>query len=129
MPFVRRSNDDLHVSPECGQKIHQTLDRKRSGPVAHEQRNMRLFDAQQFASFGLGDAALLDQLVDFERELGLQQFLLRVGQAEIGENIVAAPLNTHPLRRRFSYTSSLLSFHRVSFAFADASVRLRRAVD
>jgi len=44
---------DLHVLAEGSQKVHETLDGKGTGAVAHQNRNVRLLDAENLASFGL----------------------------------------------------------------------------
>lgn len=51
---------------------------------------MGLLDAKDVAGFGLGQAARPDETVDLQGQLGLEQFSLRMGQAQIGEDIAAA---------------------------------------
>jgi hypothetical protein len=51
---------------------------------------VRLLDAEKFARPRLRQAALLHDLVDLQRQAGLEQLLLRVRQTEIGKHIAAA---------------------------------------
>jgi len=43
---------DLHVLAKGGEKVHETLDGKGAGAVAHQGRNVRLLDAEDLAGFG-----------------------------------------------------------------------------
>jgi len=91
MLLARRAHGDLHVLPEMGQELHQALDRKHPRPVAHQRRDVRLLDAKDCPSPGLGEAAVFDDPVYLQREARLQQLLLGMRQVEIGKDI-AAPL-------------------------------------
>src|SRR5437879_11829383 len=91
MLLARRAHGDLRVLPEMGQELYQALDRKHLRPVAHQRRDVRLLDAKDCPSPGLGEAAVFDGLVYLQRETRLQQLLLGMRQVEIGEDI-AAPL-------------------------------------
>src|SRR3989475_1644008 len=91
MLLARRAHGDLHVLPEMSQELHQALDRKHPRPVAHQRRDVRLLDAKDCSSPGLGEAAVFDDPVYLQREARLQQLLLGMRQVEIGKDI-AAPL-------------------------------------
>lgn len=79
----------LDILSEGGEKLHQALDGERSRAITHQRRDVRLFNAKYFASLRLCDAELPDKTVDPQRKLSFQQFLFRMGQAEIGENVSA----------------------------------------
>src|ERR1700733_4020429 len=51
---------------------------------------MRLLDAEELPRLRLGQPARLDDLVDLQREPGLQKLLLGIGQTEVGEDIAGA---------------------------------------
>jgi hypothetical protein len=51
---------------------------------------VRLFNAQNFTDRRLSETALLYDLVDLQRQVGFQQFPLRVRKSEIGEYVAAA---------------------------------------
>src|SRR5271170_1473180 len=87
----RRLHRNLHVLSERGEKLHQAADRELSGTVAHQRRDVGLPDAEDFAGLRLRQAALLDDLVDLQRQAGLEQLLLGIRQAEISEHVAAAP--------------------------------------
>ena len=54
---------DLHVLAESGEKVHEALDGKGAGPIAHQGRDMRLLNAENCARFCLCEAATLDDAV------------------------------------------------------------------
>ena len=47
------SDGNLHVLSKRGQEFHQPANWKTPGPVAHEQGDVRLFDAERHGGFGL----------------------------------------------------------------------------
>jgi hypothetical protein len=120
MRFARRPDGNLDILAESGEEIHKPFHRKRSRTIAHERRNMRLLDAENLSGFGLRDTALPDQPVDLQRQLRLQQFLLRIGQAEVGKNIPAAFLHARQLRG-FPVSVKLFSIH-LNSCFRIASI-------
>jgi hypothetical protein len=65
-----------------------------------EQGDLRLAYAEDFGDGGLGHAAVLEEGVDLQGELGLEQFLFGMGQAEVGEDVAGA-FGTAGRRRRF----------------------------
>jgi hypothetical protein len=56
------SDGNLHVLSKRGQEFHQPANWKTPGPVAHEQGDVRLFDAERHGGFGQRHAALLDDI-------------------------------------------------------------------
>ena len=74
----RGPDDNLNVLSERGEELHEALDGKGSGAVAHQCGNVRLPYTENLSRFRLLEAALLDEAVDLEGELGLQEFLLRM---------------------------------------------------
>ena len=114
MFFASGFHGDLDVLAEGGEKIHETLDGKGTGAVAHQDGNMRLLDAEDLASFGLLEAAFLDEAINLERKLGLQEFLFGMGETEVGKNISTTFLDPD----RFSCSGS-----HVSSAFLCVGVR------
>ena len=107
---------DFYVLSEGSKKFHEALDRKGARAIAHQSRHVRLPDAQDFPRLRLLQAALLDQPVNLQRQLGFQQFLLGVGKAEVGKNISATSLEVW-----FSYRDGLFgSTGHSSSAFRDA---------
>jgi hypothetical protein len=86
----RRLDRDLHVLSERGQEFHQPSDREIAGAVAHQQGDVRLLDAEDGAGLRLRQPARFDDFIDLQRQPCLEQFLLRIRQAEIGKDIAAA---------------------------------------
>jgi hypothetical protein len=88
---------------------------------------MGLFNAKYSPGLCLCDAPLFDQTIDLQRQLSFEQFLLRVGQTKIGEDIpvvVPGMLQPCPLCETIGF---LFSLH-ANLAFADVSIRPRPAV-
>ena len=78
------------VLPEADQKLEQPSNRKASRAIAHQEGDVGLLDAERRRRLALRHAPLPDDAVNPEREAGLNQLLLGVGQAEIGKDIGAA---------------------------------------
>jgi len=70
MVLPRRSNGYLHILSKGGEKLHESLHRKGSRTIAHEQRDVRLLDAQDPSSFGLLKAPSFNKPVNLQREPG-----------------------------------------------------------
>jgi hypothetical protein len=81
---------DLDVLAEGGEKVHEALDRKGTGAVAHQGRNVRLLDPEDLASFGLLKASTFNEAVNLQGKLGLQELLFGTGETKVGKNISAA---------------------------------------
>ena len=90
MPLASRLHGDFDVLAKSGEKIHEAFDGEGASAIAHQGRDVRLFDAEDLASFGLLEAALFDEAVNLESELGFQEFLLRMGETEVGKNVSGA---------------------------------------
>ena len=78
------------VLPKGGEEVHEALDRKSSGLSAHERRDMRLLDAEDFACLRLRESALLDEPIDAQHKVRLKLLAFRVRECEIRENVAAA---------------------------------------
>jgi len=52
-----------------------------------------LLNAQSLASFCLGKAAVFNQAVDLQCELGFELLTLGVGEAEVSKDVAATPLD------------------------------------
>jgi hypothetical protein len=96
---------DLDVLAEGGEKVHEALDGKGAGAVAHQGGDVRLLDAEDLASFGLLEAATFDEAVNLESKLSFQDLLFRMGEAEVGKDISTAFLCPD----WFSYSGSHVS--------------------
>ena len=105
---------DLHVLAEGGEKVHEALDGKGTGAVAHQGRNVRLLDAEDLAGFGLLEAPFFDEAINMQRQRGFQELLFGMGETEVGKNISTAFLYFD----RFSCSGS-----HVSSAFLCVGVR------
>src|SRR5713226_9756510 len=103
--FASRLYGDLDVLAEGGEKVHETLDGKRTGAVAHQGRNVRLLDAENLAGFGLLEAAFFDEAVNLQRKLGFQELLFGMGETEVGKNISTTFFRPD----RFSWSGSHVS--------------------
>lgn len=91
-PRARRGrHDNVDVAPERGQEAHQTLGRKAGQPAVQQVRDFGLIDLEPPGGRLLGEAPRPDQPGQRTRQGGLGQPLLRLGEAEIGEDIAAAP--------------------------------------
>lgn len=100
------TDGDLHVLPESDEEFHEALDGEGSGAIAHQRGDVRLADAKDSASFGLGEAAAADDAVDLQGEPGADEFALRVGQAEVGEDIAGAQFSPDLVVRFWAHASS-----------------------
>jgi len=81
---------------------------------------MRLLDAEDLASFCLLEATFSNEAINLERKLGLQEFLLGMGETEVGKNISTAFFDPD----RFSCSGS-----HVSSAFLCGGVRPQLGAD
>ena len=102
---------DFHILTQGRQKFHEASDGKVTGPVPHQQRDLRLLDAKNFGDLDLCHAAILEDCIDLESELRLQQFLFGIGKAKVCKNVSAA----------FGYMSyALACFFRFGFHLSSA---------
>jgi len=70
------------------EKVHETLDGKGAGAIAHQGRDVRLLDAEDFSSFGLLEAATFNEALNLKRHLRFQELLFGIGKTEVGKNII-----------------------------------------
>jgi hypothetical protein len=104
--FASGLHGDLDVLAEGGEEVHEALDGKGAGAVAHQGGNVRLLDAEDLAGIGLLEAALFDEAVNLQRKLGFQEFLFGMGEAEVGKNVSAAFFHPDWFSRPGSHVSS-----------------------
>src|ERR1700682_826824 len=107
--LARRLHCDLDVLAERGQKLDQPADGEIFGAVAYQRRDMRLFDAEELGHLRLGQAARLDDLVDLQREPGLQKLLLGIGQTETGKHVAASGRTNLGLALGITHASILIA--------------------
>jgi len=117
MLLPRRSHRDLHILPQCSEKLHKPLHRKRARAVAHKRRDMRLLDAQNLSSLGLLEPTSLNQPVNLQRQPRFQKLLPRMRKAEISKNVPATFFGTNSLGLRALGRSHT----RVNSSFLDAA--------
>lgn len=122
MLLAGRPDADFHISTQGCEKFHQAPNRKIARSVPHQQRNLRLLHAKNFGDLCLCHAAVLENRIDLQRELGLKQLLLRTGKPKVSKYVSTA----------FGYsgnsTASLFGFpFHFSSAFLDSRVRPQRA--
>jgi hypothetical protein len=53
MLLARRSHNNLHILTQRSEKLHEPLNRKAARAVSHQQRDMRLLDAENLPSLDL----------------------------------------------------------------------------
>ena len=61
---------------------HQTFHREITGPITHQQRNVRLLDSEDLACLRLRKMTALDDAVDLRRQPGLEKLLFRSQHAD-----------------------------------------------
>ena len=81
--FARRPHSYFNVLAESGEEVNKAAYREVARTIARQRRDMGLRNAEDFPSFGLGDAAVRDDAVDLQSQARLQKFLVSVGQAEV----------------------------------------------
>jgi len=82
-------DDDLHVLPECHEKVHQALDGKAFQLVMQECRDLGLVDAERGCNLRLGEPLPLDNQVQGCSQPGLGVEFRRIRQSHIGKNVDA----------------------------------------
>ena len=91
VPGSRASlHGDFDVLAEHQQEAHQALQREAGETPTDEGGYLGLIDAQQFGRLHLGQSFVLDEHGDLVGKLGFGQGLLRIRQAQIGENVSTA---------------------------------------
>ena len=76
--------------------------------AAHQCRVSGLVDAQDRCHAALGETAPLDNLSDFDREIGLDIEFFRIGESQITNYVSAADLNRACPFRTSSKLSALI---------------------
>jgi len=84
------AESDLDVLTEGRKEFHEASHGEAAGAVSHQQGNLRLLHAEDPGNLGLGLAAALEDSMDLQGELSLEQLLLRIGEAQVGKDILAA---------------------------------------
>src|SRR5947209_14113323 len=94
-PVARRTwlRADFHVLIEGGEHPHQALDRIAAEPSSKNMRQVGLADADLLGRRSLVELALLDEPPKLDDDVRLDQLVLGVRQAEVGENVDAAEVN------------------------------------
>jgi len=62
--FSRRPHGYFNVLAESGEEVNEATYREVARAIARQRRDMGLRNAEDFPSFGLGDASFLDDAVD-----------------------------------------------------------------
>jgi hypothetical protein len=62
--FARRPHGYFNVLAESAEEVDEATDREVARTIARLRRDMGLRNAEDFPSFGLGDAAVLDDALD-----------------------------------------------------------------
>jgi hypothetical protein len=81
---------DFNVLTQSHEKFHETSDGEVTRAVPHQQGNLRLPHAENLGDFDLRHAAALEDRMDLQDEPRLEQLLLRIGKAEVREDVSAA---------------------------------------
>lgn len=81
---------DFNIATQSREKFHQASNGKTASAVPHQQGNLGLLHAENFSDLDLCHAAVLEDCVDLQRELRLEQFLLRIGEAKVCKDVAAA---------------------------------------
>ncbi len=88
--FTPLFDADLDIVSESGEELHQALGGKRAGTTAQEIRDVRLRNTEDLPGLCLRQLPRFDGAENLQRQIRLQQLLVRVGQAQIGEHVAAA---------------------------------------
>lgn len=75
------ADGDFDVLAEGGQESHEAAHAEVAGAVAHEQGDLGLLDFEDFGEFDLGQVSGFEDCIDLQGQLGLEQFLLGIGEA------------------------------------------------
>lgn len=94
----RRSHDDFDALPESIEQSHEQLCRESRAPTSHEERNLRLGDAQARRQIDLAFPLGHEEGTNCANEIGLHEFLLGLWYAKIGKDVSGTDLNARALR-------------------------------
>ena len=100
--FAGGPDGDFNVLTQSGEEFHEASNRKIARTVPHQQGNLRLLHAEDFGDLRLRHAAVLEERIDLQRELGLEQFLFRIGKAKVRKYVSAAFSHTGNATASFS---------------------------
>jgi hypothetical protein len=122
MVLAAGADGDFNVVAQSREELDEASNREVSRAVAHQQRDLRLLHAEDFGDFDLCHAAVLEDGIDLQGEVGLEEFLLGIGKAKVCEDVSAA----------LGYAGDALACFsgfgvHFSSAFLDSPARLRRA--
>jgi hypothetical protein len=90
MLLARGPDDDFDVLTQSGEEFHKASNREVTRAIPHQQRDLRLLHAENFGDLHLCQAAVLEDRRDLQGELCLEQLLLRIRKAKVGEDVPAA---------------------------------------
>lgn len=117
------TDGDFNILAQSRKELHEASNREITRAVSHQQRHLGLLDAEDFGDPDLCHAAVLEDGIDLQGQLGLEQLLLGIGKAKVSKDVPAA----------FGYAgNSATSFFgfasHFSSAFLDNRVRPLQAV-
>ncbi len=100
MLLARRRHGNLNVLAESRQKVDEpAYGENGQRGCGSRRRDVRLLNAEDIRGLDLGQATILDDAGDLERQPGFGQLLIRMRQTEIGEHVAAAFKNIVNLDR------------------------------
>ena len=111
---------DFNIPAQSSEEFQKASNREVARAVPHQQRDLRLLDAEDFGDLDLCHAAVLQDAINLQSELRLEQFLLGIGEAEIGKDVSAAFGHAGNAAARFW-------FFRFHFSYAFPSSRVHAA--
>lgn len=86
----RRPHHDLHTLVQRDQRLHQPLQRDVLQPVAPHLRDLGLGHAGEVGGLDLGQATLIDEVIQLHRQQRLGREVLGIVKAEISQHVVGA---------------------------------------
>ena len=81
---------DRNILAESGEKPKNALIGKTGKVPSHQLRNIGLRQSHQFGSLRLRQSLFPDEACNTDNQIGLQQADVRVGNAEVRKNVIAA---------------------------------------
>ena len=117
------TDGDFNILAQSRKELHEASNREITRAVSHQQRHLGLLDAEDFGDLNLCHAAVLEDGIDLQGELGLEQLLLGIGKAKVSKDVPAA------LGYAGNSATSFFGFaSHFSSAFLDNRVRPLQAV-
>lgn len=113
---------DFHVLTQSREEFYEASNGKVARAIPHQQGDLGLPHAENFGDLNLRHAAIFQDCIDLQGKLGLEQFLLGIGKAQVCKDVSAA----------FGYVSHALGcfFHfgfHLNSAFLCGPVQLLQA--